>query len=80
VAIGHLGGLADSKAETAKAVCKRGAFVGFDRQGGPPKRRPSRIVRPLRQRQAWHASGHRDDVGTASLGGKHPVEGRQELL
>jgi predicted metal-dependent phosphotriesterase family hydrolase len=35
VAIGHLGGLADSKAEIAKAVCKRGAFVGFDRQGGP---------------------------------------------
>jgi phosphotriesterase-related protein len=35
VAIGHLGGLMDSKAEVIKAVCKRGAFVGFDRQGGP---------------------------------------------
>jgi phosphotriesterase-related protein len=35
VAIGHLGGLTDSKAEVHKAICKRGAFVGFDRQGGP---------------------------------------------
>jgi phosphotriesterase-related protein len=35
VAIGHLGGLADPGAEVPKAVCKRGAFVGFDRQGGP---------------------------------------------
>jgi len=35
VAIGHLGGLTDPKAEVLKAVCKRGAWVGFDRQGGP---------------------------------------------
>ncbi len=35
VAIGHLGGLADSTAAVQKAICKRGAFVGFDRQGGP---------------------------------------------
>jgi phosphotriesterase-related protein len=34
VAIGHLGGLADPKGEVQKAICKRGAFVGFDRQGG----------------------------------------------
>jgi phosphotriesterase-related protein len=35
VAIGHLGGLADSTAAVQKAICKRGAFVGFDRQGNP---------------------------------------------
>ncbi len=35
VAIGHLGGLTDSKAAVQKAICKRGAFVGFDREGGP---------------------------------------------
>jgi phosphotriesterase-related protein len=35
VAIGHLGGLTDPKAEIPKAICRRGAFVGFDRQGGP---------------------------------------------
>ena len=35
VAIGHVGGLIDPKAEVQKALCKRGAFVGFDRQGGP---------------------------------------------
>jgi phosphotriesterase-related protein len=34
VAIGHLGGLLDQKVEVHKEVCKRGAFVGFDRQGG----------------------------------------------
>ena len=35
VAIGHLGGLTDPKADVQKAICRRGAFVGFDRQGGP---------------------------------------------
>jgi phosphotriesterase-related protein len=35
IAIGHVGGLTDPKAELLKALCKRGAFVGFDRQGGP---------------------------------------------
>ena len=35
VAIGHVGGLNDPKAEVQKSICKRGAFVGFDRQGGP---------------------------------------------
>src|SRR5579863_9114194 len=34
IAIGHVGGLTDPKAELLKAICKRGAFVGFDRQGG----------------------------------------------
>jgi phosphotriesterase-related protein len=34
VCIGHLGGLRDPKVEVHKAVCKRGAYVGFDRQGG----------------------------------------------
>jgi Phosphotriesterase family len=29
------GGATDSKAELPKAICRRGAFVGFDRQGGP---------------------------------------------
>ena len=35
IVIGHIGGLQDPKAEAVKALCKRGAFVGFDRQGGP---------------------------------------------
>jgi phosphotriesterase-related protein len=34
IAIGHLGGLIDPKVEVHKEICKRGAFVGFDRQGG----------------------------------------------
>jgi phosphotriesterase-related protein len=34
VAIGHIGGLNDTAAEVPKAIAKRGAFVGFDRQGG----------------------------------------------
>jgi phosphotriesterase-related protein len=34
VVIGHLGNLVDPKAEIHKAICRRGAFVGFDRQGG----------------------------------------------
>ena len=34
VTIGHLGNLVDPKVEVHKALCKRGAFIGFDRQGG----------------------------------------------
>jgi phosphotriesterase-related protein len=34
VVIGHLGNLVDAKVEVHKAICKRGAFIGFDRQGG----------------------------------------------
>jgi phosphotriesterase-related protein len=34
VVIGHVGGLQDPTAAVAKEICKRGAFVGFDRQGG----------------------------------------------
>jgi len=34
VVIGHLGNLVDAKVQVHKAICRRGAFVGFDRQGG----------------------------------------------
>jgi phosphotriesterase-related protein len=34
VAIGHMANLVDPKVEVHKAICKRGAFIGFDRQGG----------------------------------------------
>ncbi|MGD1098534.1 MAG: hypothetical protein ABSB35_41960, partial [Bryobacteraceae bacterium] len=35
VVIGHLGNLVDPKVEVQKALCRRGCFIGFDRQGGP---------------------------------------------
>jgi phosphotriesterase-related protein len=35
VVIGHLGNLVDKDVYVHKAICRRGAFVGFDRQGGP---------------------------------------------
>jgi len=34
VVIGHLGNLVDPNVEIHSAVCRRGAFIGFDRQGG----------------------------------------------
>ncbi len=34
VVIGHLGNLVDANVYVHKAICRRGAFVGFDRQGG----------------------------------------------
>jgi len=34
VVIGHLGNLVDTSVYVHKALCRRGAFVGFDRQGG----------------------------------------------
>jgi phosphotriesterase-related protein len=35
IVIGHVGGLSDPSVEVVKEICKRGAFVGYDRQGGP---------------------------------------------
>jgi phosphotriesterase-related protein len=35
VVIGHLGNLVDPNVQVHKAICRRGAFVGFDRLGGP---------------------------------------------
>jgi phosphotriesterase-related protein len=35
IVIGHLGSMVDPKVAVHKEVCRRGAFVGFDRQGGP---------------------------------------------
>jgi len=32
--IGHLGNLVDPQVKVHKEICKRGAYVGFDRQGG----------------------------------------------
>lgn len=34
VVIGHLGNLVDQNVQVHKAICRRGAFIGFDRQGG----------------------------------------------
>ncbi|HTA43946.1 MAG TPA: hypothetical protein VK789_15940 [Bryobacteraceae bacterium] len=34
VVIGHLGNLVDPNVYVQKAICRRGAFIGFDRQGG----------------------------------------------
>jgi len=34
VVIGHLGNLVDPNVYVHKAICRRGAFLGFDRQGG----------------------------------------------
>jgi phosphotriesterase-related protein len=35
VVIGHVGNLVDPQVQVHKALCRRGAFIGFDRQGGP---------------------------------------------
>ena len=35
IVIGHLGNLVDPNVYVHKTICRRGAFVGFDRQGGP---------------------------------------------
>jgi phosphotriesterase-related protein len=34
VVIGHLGNLVDPAVYVQKAICRRGAYIGFDRQGG----------------------------------------------
>ena len=47
VVIGHLGNLVDPKVEVHKALCKRGAFIGFDRQGGQGDARQVPMVQTL---------------------------------
>jgi phosphotriesterase-related protein len=47
VVIGHVGNLVDPKVEVHKALCKRGAFIGFDRQGGPGDARQVPMVLAL---------------------------------
>jgi phosphotriesterase-related protein len=47
IVIGHLGNLVDPKVEVHKAICKRGAFIGFDRQGGAGDARQAPMVLAL---------------------------------
>ncbi len=47
VVIGHVGNLVDPKVEVQKALCKRGAFIGFDRQGGAGDARQVPMVMAL---------------------------------
>jgi phosphotriesterase-related protein len=35
IVIGHIGNLVDPKVPVQRELCRRGAFIGFDRQGGP---------------------------------------------
>jgi phosphotriesterase-related protein len=44
IAIGHVGNLVDTKVEVHKALCKRGAFIGFHRQGGTGDARQTPMV------------------------------------
>ena len=47
IAIGHVGGLIDPQVEVHKTLCKRGAYVGFDRQGGAGDARQVPMVMAL---------------------------------
>jgi phosphotriesterase-related protein len=47
VVIGHLGSLVAPEVEVHKVICKRGAFVGFDRQGGQADARNVPMVMKL---------------------------------
>ena len=47
IVIGHLGNLVDAEVKVHKEICKRGGFVGFDRQGGPGDPRQVPMVMTL---------------------------------
>jgi len=47
IVIGHLGNLVDPDVKVQKEICKRGAFIGFDRQGGPGDARQVPMVLAL---------------------------------
>lgn len=47
IVIGHLGNLNDPQVQVHKAICRRGAFIGFDRQGGPGDQQQVPLVMAL---------------------------------
>jgi len=47
IVIGHLGNLVDPNVEVHRAICRRGAFIGFDRQGGNGDTRQVPLVMTL---------------------------------
>lgn len=47
IVIGHLGNLVDPEVKVHKEICKRGAFIGFDRQGGAGDARQVPMVMAL---------------------------------
>ena len=47
VVIGHLGNLVDANVQVQKTLCRRGAFIGFDRQGGPGDAQQAPMVMAL---------------------------------
>jgi phosphotriesterase-related protein len=47
IVIGHVGNLVDPRVEVHKELCKRGAFIGFDRQGGAGDARQVPMVMAL---------------------------------
>jgi len=53
VAIGHLGSVETPSVDLHEALCRRGAFVGFDRQGG--RRDEMNVAMILELLQAGHA-------------------------
>ncbi len=70
VAIGHLGNLDDSKVYVHKQLCRRGAYVGFDRQGGGNDAPVVPLVMALIE------AGHIDNIlisGDASRGYGRPL-------
>jgi phosphotriesterase-related protein len=47
IVIGHLGNLPDPNLTVQKTICRRGAFIGIDRQGGPGDDRAVPMVKAL---------------------------------
>lgn len=47
IVIGHLGNLIDPDVKVQKEICQHGAFIGFDRQGGPGDARDVPMVLAL---------------------------------
>lgn len=62
VVIGHLGGLVDEDVYVHRNICRRGAFVGFDRQGGGGDARVVPMV------QALLDAGYQDNLLFAADG------------
>lgn len=81
VVIGHLGNLNDPNVEVHRAICRRGAFVGFDRQGGPGDgQQVPLVLKLLEAGYADHLMFASDFSSAAQLKRNNPALGYAKTL
>jgi phosphotriesterase-related protein len=80
IVIGHLGNLVDAGVQVHKAICRRGAFVGFDRQGNQSDAQQVPMVMALIEAGFADQLLFSADTTTASQMKRHGGQGYAKTL